>query len=348
MNPSSDMDLTAWIGSTRVLDPAGALPQPAQRLDASGPLRDTEIEIDVETLCLDATSFRQISEEAAADAAAMASRIEEIVASRGKMHNPVTRSGGVLLGTVRAVGADHPSPPSVGQRIVCLASLTLIPLRLDGVGPVGETPQVPVSGTAYLNPSLAWAPMPEDLPTVAAVDLFDVCAAASHTRELVKAGDTVCVLGTGHAGKLVLAAARDALGGTGQVVAVDASPAALRTIEAAGLCDTAVCADLRDAVAAVQQLRDAGVPPADVTVVVVSATDCEPAAILMTADTGSILFFSMATSFSVAALTSDGLGSTARMVIGSGYSPDHGEYALGLVRESPALRAAFVGAEGDR
>jgi L-erythro-3,5-diaminohexanoate dehydrogenase len=348
VNPSQ-IDLSAWYGASRVLQPSGALPQPAERLDADGPRRETEVEVEVETLCLDATSFAQIGREAASDPAAMASRIEEIVASRGKMHNPVTRSGGVLLGTVRSVGAAHPDPPAVGQRIVCLASLTLIPLRLDAVGPVQPgTPQVPVSGTAYLNPSLTWAPLPDDLPTKAAVDLFDVCAAASHTRELVRPGDTVCVLGVGHAGKLVLAAARDALGGSGQVVALDANPEALRDIEASGLSDVALCVDLRDAVSSVQQLRASGVGPADVTVVVVSATDCEPAAILMTADTGSILFFSMATSFSVAALTSDGMGSTARMVIGSGYSPDKGEYALTLIRDDPQLRAAFVHDELDR
>ena len=66
--------------------------------------------------------------------------------------------------------------------------------------------------------------------------------------------------------------------------------------------------------------------------VVVNATGCEPAAILLTADEGTVLFFSMATSFSAAALTSDGLSSSARMVIGTGYAPDRGAYALELVR----------------
>jgi len=32
----------------------------------------------------------------------------EIVAARGKMQNPVTGSGGMLLGTVSAVGPDSP------------------------------------------------------------------------------------------------------------------------------------------------------------------------------------------------------------------------------------------------
>ncbi len=48
---------------------------------------------------------------------------------------------------------------------------------------------------------------------------------------------------------------------------------------------------------------------ADLTVVVVNATDCEAAAILLTADHGTVLFFSMATSFTKAALGADGLAS---------------------------------------
>ena len=75
--------------------------------------------------------------------------------------------------------------------------------------------------------------------------------------------------------------------------------------------------------------------------VVVNATGCEPAAILLTADDGTVLLFSMATSFSAAALAADGIGSAARMVIGSGFAPDRGAYALELVRGSAPLRRAL-------
>ena len=58
-------------------------------------------------------------------------RVRDIVVQRGKMHNPTTNSGGVLLGTVVAVGAQSPLPLRVGDRVVPLASLTCIPLHLD-------------------------------------------------------------------------------------------------------------------------------------------------------------------------------------------------------------------------
>jgi L-erythro-3,5-diaminohexanoate dehydrogenase len=49
----------------------------------------------------------------------------------------------------------------------------------------------------------------------------------------------------------------------------------------------------------------------------------------------------MGTSFTAAALGSEGIASTARMLIGSGYASDRGDYALQLLRASRRLRAAF-------
>ncbi len=87
----------------------------------------------------------------------------------------------------------------------------------------------------------------------------------------------------------------------------------------------------------------AGVGPADLTVVVVNATGCESTAILLTADGGTVLFYSMATHFSTAALTADGQSADIRMIIGNGFAPDVGSYALDLVRRTPALREALAG-----
>jgi L-erythro-3,5-diaminohexanoate dehydrogenase len=73
----------------------------------------------------------------------------------------------------------------------------------------------------------------------------------------------------------------------------------------------------------------------------VNAAGCEPAAILLTKDTGTVLFFSMATNFSTAALTADGMASAARLLIGNGFTPDMGAYSLDLVRRNPGLREAL-------
>ena len=341
MKVESRVDIGQQLGAGRVLDPPGALPQPAERLDPSGPVRPYELEVAVERLCLDSTSFRNIRERAGGDAKRMAERITEIVDSRGKMHNPQTESGGVLLGTVVAFGERFGSPPPLGERIVTLASLTLTPLRLEAVTRLDPgSPQVEVAGTAYVFDRAAWGAVPADLPLETVLDVYDVCAAGSQARALTPADGTVYVLGAGNAGKLVLAAARDVMEG-GSVVAVDVDADEIERVTALGLCDIGVTADLRDPLAALDAVRAAGAPPADLTFVVVNATGCEPAAILLTDDAGTVLFFSMATSFSSAALAADGIGSRARMFVGSGYSPDRGAYALDLVRRSQPLRRAL-------
>ncbi len=342
MKEESISEIGRRLGADRVLEPRGVLPQPAERLDPSGPLRPFEFEVAVERLCLDSTSHRRIREDAEADPERMAARIEEIVEARGKMHNPDTDSGGILTGTVTAIGERYSDPPAEGEGIVSLGSLTLTPLRIGEItGLDPDSAQVEVTGTAYICDRAGWAPVPADIPLATAIEIYDVCSAANQTRDLVPSGGgTVLVLGAGHAGKLALAAARDAAPDA-TLVAVDHDAAAAERVRELGLCDIAVAADLRDPLAATEALAAAGARPADLTVVVVNATGCEPASILLTADDGTILFFSMATRFSTAALAADGIGSSARMLVGSGYTDDRGAYAIELIRGSESLRAGF-------
>ncbi len=333
------------LGAGRVLEPPGALPQAALRLDPTPPVRPHETEIGVDTLCVDSSSFRQLVESSGGDPVKVADAIRRIVAERGKLYNPVTGSGGILTGTVRAVGAEHPDPPRIDSRIVSMVSLTLTPLKLDRVGAVDcASPHVPVTGTAYLASGLPWIAYPDDLPFDAALAALDVCNSASQTRSLIGGRTrTVLVLGGGHAGLLALAAARDTIAAGSRVVLLDADDRICERARALELCDIAIRLDLRDALGALHRLEQVGVPRADLTVVVVNAADCEAAAILLTADDGTVLFFSMATSFTKAALGADGLASNARMLVGSGHPADHGAYALELIRRDPRLQRALAG-----
>lgn len=334
------------LGTKRVLEPSSALPQGATRLDATLPLQPYEIEVEVDTLCLDSTSYRQLVQSSDGDPVKVGAAILGIVAERGKMQNPVTGSGGILAGTVQAVGEAYRDPPPLGARIVSLASLTWVPLQLEAVGRVDVlSPHVPVAGTAYLSWTAPWTFYPDELPFDAVVAALDVCNAASQTRSLIDADTrTVLVLGGGHAGLLALAAARDSLAHDGRVVLMDADGRICQRARDLNLCDIAILADLRDAVDSLRCLVQAGVPRADLSVLLVNATDCEAAAILLTADGGTALLFSMATSFTKAALGSEVMASTARMLVGSGYVPDRGAYALELIRRDQQLQRALAGA----
>ena len=99
-------------------------------------------------------------------------------------------------------------------------------------------------------------------------------------------------------------------------------------------------ADARDPVGLSEAVAAAG-GPADVTVVCVDVAGCEGGAILATRQGGTVIFFSMATSFSGAALGAEGVAADVTMLVGNGYVPGHADLALRLVRENAAVRALF-------
>lgn len=335
------------VGMHRVLAPPGVLPQAALRLDVDPKIRDDEVRLRVERLNLDAASLRQLSEKHQGDGAAVRREVVEIVRTRGKMHNPVTGSGGMLVGTVEEVGERSPLGLRVGDRVATLVSLTLTPLVIedDLVSWDGLGEQVPVEGYALLFGRSIAVRLPEDLPAALVLAVMDVCGAPALTERHVRRYEEPVVAvvgGAGKSGSLCLAAARRA--GASRTVAVVPHRAEADLLAAggpgAGIADHVVVCDARDPVA----LRDAVVAvggPADLTVVCVDVPGCEGGAILATADGGTVIFFSMATSFSAAALGAEGLAADVTMVIGNGYVPGHAELALELVRSEAGVRALF-------
>ena len=334
------------LGTHRVLSPVGVLPQAADRLDTRPDLWPDEVRIRVERLNLDAASFRQLTEQHG-EPDEVRRAVLAIVRARGKMHNPVTGSGGMLIGTVEEVGPESPLGLAVGQRVATLVSLTLTPLVIedDLARWDGRSEQVPADGYAILFGRSIAATLPDDLPAGLALAVLDVCGAPALTGrvvgEYVSTGSTTRVAvvgGAGKSGSLSLAAAGRA--GADHTVGVVPDEAEARLLREAGLADEVVVADARDPLA----LRDAVLAaggPADVTVVCVDVPGCEAGAILATAAGGTVVFFSMATSFSAAALGAEGLAADVRMLVGNGYVPGHADYALELVRGHAGLRSLF-------
>jgi L-erythro-3,5-diaminohexanoate dehydrogenase len=113
----------------------------------------------------------------------------------------------------------------------------------------------------------------------------------------------------------------------------------------AGLAEAVTIADARDPVALRDAVRAAG-GPADVTVVCVDVPGCEGGAILTTAEGGTVVFFSMATSFSAAALGAEGVAADVTMLVGNGYVPGHAVYAMDLLRGHEGVRRLFEGRLG--
>jgi L-erythro-3,5-diaminohexanoate dehydrogenase len=339
------------LGTHRVLAPRGALPQPAETLDAGGEtVYESEITVAVETLNVDAASFRQMEEACGGDLEAVGRLVMETVRRRGKQHNPVTGSGGMLLGTVRRVGALVAERGfQVGDRVATLASLSLTPLSLERIHAVRPaSAQVDVAGTAYIFASAPLARLPDDLPERLALAVLDVAGAAPQVARLCHPGETVVVLGAGgKSGVLCVAEARRRVGPGGRVLGLEASPRFAEELRALGFCDHVAVVDARDPVAVrAAVLPETGGEGADLTLSCVNVPGVELSAILATRERGKVYYFAMSTSFTAAALGAEGLGRDVDLYIGNGYAHGHAEHTLALVRAEKALAALLASRYG--
>ncbi|MEO8107738.1 MAG: L-erythro-3,5-diaminohexanoate dehydrogenase, partial [Actinomycetes bacterium] len=221
------------------------------------------------------------------------------------------------------------------------------PAWCHGLGD-GRSEQVPCEGHAILFGRTIAATVPDDLPSTLAMAVMDVAGAPALTARVVEqyvnrgSDPTVAVIGgAGKSGSLSLAAARDSgARRTVGIVPVQQESALLSEVE---LADVVAIADARDPVALATAVEQALDGPADITVVCVDVPGCEHGAILATSpEGGTVIFFSMATSFSAAALGAEGLAADTTMLIGNGYTPGHAAYTFDLLRRSSGVRELFT------
>ncbi len=335
------------FGTHRVLEPVGTLPQPAQKIDNTMEIYDNEILIDVQTLNIDSASFTQIKGQANGDVEAIKKIMTEIVETRGKHHNPVTGSGGMLVGTINEIGPalEGKTDLKVGDKIATLVSLSLTPLKINEIKEVRiDIDQVDVDAQAILFESGIYAVLPADLPQNLALSVLDVAGAPAQTQKLVKKGDKVLVIGgAGKSGMLCLYEAKRIDGPTGQVICLAHSAKSGEKVKELGLADDIIIVDATKPVEVYEKVKEiTNGEMADVTINCVNVPNTEMGCILSTKDTGVIYFFSMATSFTAAALGAEGVGMDTHMIIGNGYAKDHANIALQIIRDSETIRNVYT------
>ena len=335
------------FGAHRVIEPPGVLPQPAHRLDnRMDVLYDNEIRVNVDTLNIDSASFTQIKEQAEGNVEQIKAIILDTVRERGKQHNPVTGSGGMFIGTVGAIGEALRAQRDLkeGDQIVSLVSLSLTPLRIDEILEVRpEVDQVRIRGQAILFESGIYVKMPDDMEPSLALAVLDVCGAPAQTARLVKPGDTVAIIGgSGKSGILCAHVAKEQVGAAGRVIGIAGSERGLARLTVADICDDAVILDATDGLACYDTIHAmTNGRLADVVVNCVNVPNTEMASILITREDGILYFFSMATSFTKAALGAEGIGKDITMIIGNGYAKNHAEIALDILRRSSKIRTLY-------
>lgn len=338
-------------GTHRVIEPKGVLPQPARVLDNDmTEIWDNELKLDVIRLNVDSASFHQIVQKLKKQGhtdleKAFAEHAIDLTSRTGKHKNEDTGSGGMLIGRVVEIGPNFEMKEEikVGDKIASLVSLSLTPLKINKVNKVYlDKDQVEIEGQAILFSSGIYAKLPDDMDENLALSVLDVAGAPAQAQRLVKPGDTVVIMGAaGKSGVLCNAVAKERTGCTGKVIGLVRKESYADVCKETG-CDEVIIADATDAITVQREVaRLTNGKMADVVINNVNVEDTEMATVMACKDRGIVYFFSMATSFTKAALGAEGIGADVDMILGNGYAHGHAAISIDLLRRNPVLMKIF-------
>ena len=333
------------FGTNRVIEPIGVLPQAARKIDNDMKIYPNEMLIDVISLNIDSASFTQLKDEAEGDEKKIANKILEIVDERGKMQNPVTGSGGMLIGKIAQIGeALAGRDIKAGDKIATLVSLSLTPLKINNIKKIHkDIDRVDVDAQAILFETGIYAKLPDDMTEALALAALDVAGAPAQTAKLVKPGDSVLILGAGgKSGLLCCNEAMKRVGPTGNVVGMCLFEEHKKLLLENKLCHKVILSDVTQPLDVLDKALEAnGGREFDISINVVNVSNSEMSSILPVRDGGIVYLFSMAVSFTKAALGAEGVGKDVSMIVGNGYTKGHAEITLAQLRENPELRKIF-------
>ena len=338
-------------GTHRVIEPKGGLPQPARILNNDmTEIWDNELKLEVIRLNIDSASFHQIVNKLKNQGhkdieKAFANHVIELTDRTGKHKNEDTGSGGMLIGRVAEIGPkfEMKEQIAVGDKVATLVSLSLTPLKVKKVKKVYlDKDQVDIEGEAILFSSGIYAKLPDDMDENLALSILDVAGASAQVERLVKPGDNVVILGAhGKSGVLCNAIAKERAGDTGKVIGI-VRRESYRDICIETGCDDIILSDATDAITINKEVsRLTGGKMADVVINCVNVEDTEMSSILACKERGIVYFFSMATSFTKAALGAEGVGADVDMILGNGYALNHAKTSLDLLRRNKVLFELF-------
>lgn len=155
------------FGLNRVLEPKHVLSTSAWKVDNNRGIYPNEIRISLRKLHIENTSFKQICIEADNHPQKIKDMIMDIVIRRGKLHNPVTDTGGVVYGVVEEIGNEYVNKKGlkVGDEVICNASAAAIPLYISRISKIDMAfSQVDAEGYAILFNDFPVVKPPEGIP----------------------------------------------------------------------------------------------------------------------------------------------------------------------------------------
>lgn len=341
------------FGMGRVLYPKNVAPVAAWKIDNSIEISPREARIKIEVIHIECDSFQQICSACGYDEAKIKAKIFDIIEKRGKLHNPFTKSGGVLLGTVDAIGSEFNSqtPIAPGDSVYCITSISGMPIKLESIEAIDyDYGQITCTGYGIIFESF---PVRKrkflDIDPSYALAAVDEASSFFGSYKLAKDIDTVAIIGKSiHTTLLYGAAIKEAKGDNAKIVAImdnhvndqltheEIASAMSKTIDSTFFVDLTRPMEAFDYIKEehsttylpIKSLHEGSV---DLIIVAEDIFGAETLAIALIKPKGNLYFSSVENHYATASLIAETLGKEMTMHSFEQYSHDYPEFTLKLL-----------------
>lgn len=339
------------FGVSRVMEPKGAVPATAWKLNNQRQIGPKEIRIRLETVHIEWDNFNQICSHCGYDEMRIKARIMQIIEERGKLHNPFTGSGGLFMGTIEEIGSEVDAEGlMVGDRVFSQSSITGMAMHIDRITRLDfNYGQMECQGYVICFEAtslIRYTGEVSEKYLLTAIDeegnFLGVRQAVSEQkteRAVIIGGNLVTTL-------LYAQILRDCFGESTKVTAVLDKHSLGNLTEAEIIsafqpviehtCFTDLCQPLE----AWKQIRDEGKneQPIDAVINLEDISGSETLATLLVREHGTVFYASLQNNYSVGILVADSMGKEVTPYALDGFDKDAYDYAVKLIQAvSPNL-----------
>jgi len=338
-------------GLERVIAPAHVFPASAWELDNSRTLRSGEMRVSVKRIHIEGTGFRQICQEANNDEEIIKEKIKDIVIRRGKLHNPVTDTGGLLYGIIEEIAPDceNSKELKVGDEIILNASLAGTPLYIDKIHSIDKMyTQIDVDGYAIILPGSPVVKRPEGLPVNLLMFTFNESGTLYTVSKEAVGKKRLAVVGNNPMMNLVFGyTLRKSAGPDAEIQCVfDINTENLlkgHKIELlmAEVFDEVSYHNLLRPVECLKTFKD--MPPMDMTVNCADIPGSETINIIGTKSGGTVVFANFISNYNIALYVTEAVSKDLIIRCADGYLEEYDEYDFKIVEElAPYFEDAWI------
>lgn len=332
------------FGVRRVLEPACSIPVSAWKIDNSKEISEDEIRVRVKKIKLEEASFQQMCSECGYDEKKIRNKILDIIKKRGKLHNPSTDSGGMLYGIIEEMGALYEKRHAlrVHDKIMCITSLTAIPMHLDTVGKIDfNYSQVEVEGYCILFDTSPVVPCPGDLKICHTMAALDESGSVYRVFQLAVKNKRFLILGSDLLPVLLYASAiRKAVGNDSRIVAVLDSKSLHAKTESGKILskyiDEIYILDILTPLKSFERIEKKEKELFDFSINCADLLGAEAISVLLTKNQGCVFFTSLINNYNLAILFAESLGKELKTYSLDEYTNDYAQFTIELIREIKA------------